>query len=260
MPPEKPTGRHRAYEHDDEFIRAWQWGDPVLRNITDLLMTAVRGRGGRALDVGCGSGRAAVALAVAGFQVEAVDLDPKVVAIAEAASRRLGVRVRYRDGDFAADGHGYADESYDVVACLEVLEHVEAWQQAVNNLVRVLKPGGLLFLTVPQDPRQFSVLDEYAGHLRRFHPQEVLGALAGLEVQAFSAGFPSFRMVTWIYDRGLQLAGRRHEPEALRGERGLAQLVPKAMYGLAKFDNLFNGLGWGTTLVVKAVKPLPQGC
>lgn len=249
------VGRHRAYDLDDGFIRAWQWGDPILRNITDLLLASARGRSGRALDVGCGSGRAAVALAQAGFWVDALDVDPRVIAIAQDASWRLGVPVNYRVADFTAERDDYPEACYDLVACLEVLEHVEAWREALATLVRVLKPGGLLFLSVPHDPKQFSVLDEYAGHLRRFEQHEILGALDGLQVQSSMAGYPSFRAITWVYDRALRISGHRHAPEALRRQRGLGLLVSRLMYGLSKLDNAFGDLGWGTTLVVRAVKP-----
>jgi len=250
------TGRHKAYQLDEATIEAWQWGDPVLRHVTNLLLRAVQGRTGRALDVGCGTGRAAVALARAGFSVDALDIDPKVVAIAEVVSERLGVRVSYRVADLAAQRKDYPDDTYDVVVCMEVLEHVPAWQQMVSELRRVLKPGGLLFLSVPHDPRQFSVLDEYAGHLRRFRREEILGALQRMEADACTIGFPSFRAITWLYDRTLRLSGRPHRPEELRRRRGLGALAPKIIYGLCHVDNLFNGLGWGTTLVVRARKPM----
>ncbi len=77
----------------------------------------------------------------------------------------------------------FSDESFDVVICSEVLEHVPSYQQLIDELVRVLKPGGRLSLSVPKFlPERICWLlsDEYpefAGHVRIFKGSELKEAV-----------------------------------------------------------------------------------
>ncbi len=63
--------------------------------------------------------------------------------------------------------------SFDCVLCSEVLEHVSDDQMAVAELRRVLKPGGVLIVTVPYQKRLWAEDDQYVGHVRRYDPGEL---------------------------------------------------------------------------------------
>ncbi len=63
--------------------------------------------------------------------------------------------------------------SFDCVLCSEVLEHIPDDQKAVAELRRVLKPGGMLIVTVPYQKRLWAEDDEYVGHVRRYDPGEL---------------------------------------------------------------------------------------
>ncbi len=86
--------------------------------------------------------------------------------------------------------------SFDSVLCSEVLEHVPDDQKAVAELRRVLKPGGVLIVTVPYQKRFWAEDDEYVGHIRRYDSGE-------LEQKLLSCGFRSIRTykLSGIFER-----------------------------------------------------------
>lgn len=101
--------------------------------------------GGRVLEVGCGRGIGAeIILDVFGAtQVDAFDLDPRMVALAEARLAHRNDRVRLWAGDVTAIEA--ADATYDAVFDFGIIHHVPDWQAAIREVHRVLKPGGRLF-------------------------------------------------------------------------------------------------------------------
>jgi len=247
----------KVYGLSSDTIERHQCGDPLLRHLTDKILKLVDLPGGRALEVGCGAGRIAIALARRGFQVDGLDVVPRVVEQAAQLAAAAGVDARFFVADFTKSDPRFPDETYDLVVCSEVLEHVEPWREVVGNIARVLKPGGLLVLTTPNDPAQFSVLDEYAGHVRRFRWEELHSGLGRFAVvKAFTVGFPLTRALHWTYTRvALPLLFKEHSPERMWQEGSLYQRVgAQATYRLAQIDDLFNSLKLGTTWVVKARK------
>lgn len=112
------------------------------------------------LDAGCGSGRTMEDLADYG-QVHGVELDPAVADIAGA--RGVGeVRVG------RLEHLPYDDSMFDLVTCLDVLEHVEDDRTALGELRRVCKPGGWLLLAVPAYQALWSLHDRVNHHYRRY--------------------------------------------------------------------------------------------
>ena len=105
--------------------------------------------GARVLEVGCGAGYG-TELILTRFdadRVDAIDLDPAMVARARRRLARFGDRVRLAVGDMtdlraALDA---ADASYDAVFDFAIIHHVEDWRAAVAEIARVLRPGGRFF-------------------------------------------------------------------------------------------------------------------
>ncbi len=120
----------------------------VQRRVEAPLLARLGGRveGGRALEVGCGRGVGTeIVLDVFGVaHVDAVDLDPDMVALAR---RRLGRRPRDRwdvtVGDVTAVDA--PDDHYDAVFDFGIIHHVPVWTDALAEIRRVLKPGGRFF-------------------------------------------------------------------------------------------------------------------
>ncbi|HEX8193213.1 MAG TPA: bifunctional 2-polyprenyl-6-hydroxyphenol methylase/3-demethylubiquinol 3-O-methyltransferase UbiG [Allosphingosinicella sp.] len=101
-------------------------------------------KGRRAADVGCGAGLLAEPLARLGAEVTAVDAAPENIAAARIHAEGQGLEIDYRVG-----GVETLTGAYDLVTCLEVLEHVAEPRGFVSGLARILAPDGLLILSTP---------------------------------------------------------------------------------------------------------------
>ncbi len=133
-------------------------------------------RGASILDVGCGTGGNLAFLERYG-EVSGCDC-------AQEAIRYCRIR-GYGDVRLAdICDLPYDDCSFDLVTCLDVLEHIPLDTLAFEEMARVIKPQGFLLLTVPANPRLYSSFDCVSGHLRRYTAQEMkeLGRRNGLRV------------------------------------------------------------------------------
>jgi len=87
------------------------------------------------LDVGTGTGRAAIALAKAGARVTAVDASSEMLDVARSRAASAGVKITFEPGD--AHALPFADRSFDATVSLRVLMHTPGWAQALSELCRV---------------------------------------------------------------------------------------------------------------------------
>jgi 2-polyprenyl-6-hydroxyphenyl methylase/3-demethylubiquinone-9 3-methyltransferase len=110
-------------------------------------VAAVGGRP-RVLDVGCGDGRITGLVAATGAQVTGVDPSEVALGRARAAHPELPFLAPAKDGSLP-----FADSSFDVVVCINVLEHVADTQRLMSEARRVLGPGGRLAVAVPYHGR-----------------------------------------------------------------------------------------------------------
>jgi 2-polyprenyl-6-hydroxyphenyl methylase/3-demethylubiquinone-9 3-methyltransferase len=111
--------------------------------------------GGRVLDVGCGGGLLAEGLTRAGARVTAVDLAPAMIEVARLHAAEAGLGIDYRVAA-AADLAAAEPAAFDVVTCMELLEHVPEPALMVSSLARLLRPGGALFVsTINRNLRSF---------------------------------------------------------------------------------------------------------
>lgn len=101
--------------------------------------------GKRALDVGCGAGLLCEPLARLGAAVTGLDAAPANIVAAADHAARSGLVIDYRAGGIES----LAEPAFDLVTCMEVIEHVEEPALFVSHLARMLRPGGLLVLSTP---------------------------------------------------------------------------------------------------------------
>ena len=101
--------------------------------------------GMRLFDAGCGYGGLMVAGARRGLEVHGVDLNPKLVAGAQARLRAWDLSGYPQVGNLLK--LPYANEQFDLVTCQDVFDHLPAWEDTLREFKRVLKPGGALWLT-----------------------------------------------------------------------------------------------------------------
>ena len=111
--------------------------------------------GKRVVDIGCGGGILAEAIAKKGATVTGIDLSEKALKVADLHSLESGVAVRYElisAEDLAAREAG----QYDVVTCMEMLEHVPDPSAVVKACATLVKPGGhVFFSTLNRNPKSY---------------------------------------------------------------------------------------------------------
>lgn len=117
-------------------------------------------RPARILDAGCGSGRTMKELVDYG-EVSGLELDPDAAEMAR--GRGLGEVITGRLEEMP-----WADASFDLITCLDVIEHTPDDGPALRELLRVCRPGGFLLVTVPAYPALWSRHDEANHHFRRY--------------------------------------------------------------------------------------------
>lgn len=152
---------HQSPENTDprELARfsgqAARWWDPkgplqALHDINPLRVGYIREKSGisgqKILDAGCGGGILSEALAAAGANVTGIDFSEAVLAAAREHARASGIDVKYRQTgaeSFVREFPG----AFDVVACMELLEHVPNPASIVSACAALVKPGGHVFFS-----------------------------------------------------------------------------------------------------------------
>jgi 2-polyprenyl-6-hydroxyphenyl methylase/3-demethylubiquinone-9 3-methyltransferase len=112
-------------------------------------------RGKQVLDVGCGGGLLSEGMAAMGARVTGIDLSDKALGVARLHLLESGQQVDYRQigAEELADAQ---PASFDVVTCLEMLEHVPDPASTVRACARLVKPGGQVFLsTISRNPKAY---------------------------------------------------------------------------------------------------------
>jgi SAM-dependent methyltransferase len=170
-----------------------------------------------------------------GFEVTSADASGVAV---EVLRRRLAGDVQQAN----VSALPFADSSFDGAVLGEVLEHIEDDRAALTELRRVLRPGGVLALSVPANPGLFGPSDEWAGHVRRYSRRDLLDACtdAGLTVESCLAwGFPFSRLYhRHVYERYLD----RHGPARPGGRH---RPLVAAVGAVLQLDRLFVGVERG---------------
>jgi 2-polyprenyl-6-hydroxyphenyl methylase/3-demethylubiquinone-9 3-methyltransferase len=98
------------------------------------------------LDVGCGGGIFSEALAKAGAMVTGIDLSEVSIQVAQRHAKAQGIEIDYHYEDIEDFSHEHAG-TFDVVTCMEMLEHVPQPARIVAACARVLRPGGSAFFS-----------------------------------------------------------------------------------------------------------------
>ena len=146
-------------------------------------------------DVGCGTGFVLAGLAKQYPTLKLTGTDFYPQALAHTAQRLPDVKLHQGDilaGDFS--------ETFDVVGCFDVLEHIPDDQGALGRLAARVRPGGGLILTVPQHRALWSVADEIGHHCRRYERAELVEKVcaAGFEVLAVTSFVSLLLPFLWL--------------------------------------------------------------
>ncbi|HSH49735.1 MAG TPA: bifunctional 2-polyprenyl-6-hydroxyphenol methylase/3-demethylubiquinol 3-O-methyltransferase UbiG [Halomonas sp.] len=183
-----------------------RWWDPdgefkPLHQINPLRLDFIDARSGlagrRVLDVGCGGGILSESMAHRGAVVTGIDMGEAPLEVARLHAEQAGVEVEYRRISVEEMAEAHAGE-FDVVTCLEMLEHVPDPASAVRACAQLVKPGGQVFFsTINRNPKAYALAvigAEYVlgmlprgthDYQRFIRPSELAGWCrdAGLEVR-----------------------------------------------------------------------------
>ena len=143
---------HRWWDTESEFRPLHQINPLRLAWIDDIVPLA----GKRVLDIGCGGGILADAMARKGAEVLGIDLAGKALKVAQLHALEAQTRgVRYREVS-AETLAAEQPESFDVVTCMEMLEHVPDPSSVVRACATLVKPGGhVFFSTINRNAKAF---------------------------------------------------------------------------------------------------------
>lgn len=189
---------------------AAHWWDPegplkTLHGMNPLRLRFIKDRvdlaGLKVLDVGCGGGLLAEAMTEAGAAVTGIDLAHEALLVARLHAIENGLAIDYRETAVEDLAQGEAAGTFDVVTCLEMLEHVPDPSSVVLACARLVKPGGFVFFsTINRTPKAWltaivggeyllNVLPRGTHEYARFiRPSELAAWMraAGLETTAIS--------------------------------------------------------------------------
>lgn len=125
----------------------------------------------KVLDVGCGGGILSEALAQRGADVTGIDMGDAPLGVAKLHQLESGLSINYQKStaeDFAKEH----ENSFDIVTCLEMLEHVPDPSSVINACAKMVKPGGTVFFsTINRNPKAFLLAIVGAEYVLRMLPR-----------------------------------------------------------------------------------------
>lgn len=205
-------------------------------------------RGLRILNAGCGSGELCWRLARLGHHVVGIDPESSYVEIA----RHHPWRMPESDCSFTVctieSYSGVGD--FDCVISTDVLEHIENDHAALDKMLKLIKPGGLVLLTVPAGMWLYGYHDEQLGHYRRYSRHSLV-ELVKDQVDIFTVRYFGATLipVCLVFSKWL----RRPYPVAESGDRSRRPLVSRVLAAMLRVDGKLP-LPLGTSLLLHGVK------
>jgi 2-polyprenyl-6-hydroxyphenyl methylase / 3-demethylubiquinone-9 3-methyltransferase len=153
--------------------------------------------GKRVLDIGCGGGILAEAMAARGARVTAIDMAAAPLAVAQIHLRESGLEVEYLKA--TAESHaGERAGQYDLVTCLEMLEHVPDPARVVAACSQLVRPGGRVFFsTINRNPKAWVMAIFGAEYVLRLLPRGT---------HEYAKLIRPSELAEWIRAAGLELA------------------------------------------------------
>jgi 2-polyprenyl-6-hydroxyphenyl methylase/3-demethylubiquinone-9 3-methyltransferase len=201
---------------------AREWWDPhgpfaPLHVMNPVRLDYVDERAGlagkRVLDVGCGGGLLAEAMALRGARVTGIDLGEAAIEAARAHAAESGVAVDYRREavESVAEREPHA---FDIVTCMELLEHVPDPDALVGGCARLVRPGGQVFFsTITRNPKSYLLAVVAAEYVLNLLPRGTHDYARFIRPSELDA---------WARHHALRLedlTGMRYDPLARRCDR-----------------------------------------
>ena len=142
---------HKWWDETSEFKPLHQI-NPLRLN---FIASKVDLSSAKVLDVGCGGGILSESLAKKGAKVTGIDQGENVIKIAKLHMKESNLNIDYKQLNIE-DYFKINDEKFDVITCLEMLEHVPDPSSIINKCAALIKPGGTIFFsTINRNPKSF---------------------------------------------------------------------------------------------------------
>lgn len=189
---------------------------------------------GDLLEIGSGAGALLQELSSLGFRCRALE--------SSAEARELIQKISTADLAIHAEPDSAWNENFDYILAFEVLEHIEQDAQALEQWCSWLRPGGALLISVPAHQKHWTIVDEWAGHFRRYDERGLSKKLIDngfTIVEVFYYGYPLKNLLLpirkWIVKRALAKAEKRKasSPKA-RPSAAIARAERTARSGIQK--------------------------
>jgi SAM-dependent methyltransferase len=227
-------------------IEGWHFWFAGRRALVDRLVARHVPPGRRTvLDVGCGTGSM---LGAVDAHSVGVDLRPEGL---HATRRALpGARLVQADGVRLP----FRDASFDVALLLDVLEHADD-RRLLDEVCRVLRPGGILVVTVPAMPWLWSYRDEAGGHRRRYTRRSLTQLLSEATLVVREMRYYQFFLFPLVVAARLFAP---HSPRPRDLEDRAAPLLNAALTGINRLEARLGDLirwPWGSSLAAVCLRP-----
>lgn len=198
---------------------------------------------GEILEVGCGIGNFTSTLVNYG-QVWAIDINNEYI---EKTKDKVKGKARVGFGDIEKGKYFFPSRKFDVIVCLNVLEHIKDDAAAGNNLYQLLRKGGKLILLAPAHWFLYGEIDRSIGHFRRYNKRGLIKQLGGVGFKVTWS-----RNINFLGALGWFITGRILKKEKVDGK------AIKIFNLIAPFflspEDLFEP-PIGTSILVVAKKP-----
>jgi SAM-dependent methyltransferase len=195
------------------LIRQHPWWQARARLVLAILEQHAITPPARVLDAGCGWGVTLETLEERGYRASGLDISRQALDRLDRPDRQLIEADLTGPLGRAAVVHS----GFDAVLALDVIEHLDDDGAALASLGRLVRPGGLVIVSVPALPELFSEFDQAQGHRRRYHPEALRRAFRGTDL--------AIEQLVWWGSWLVPLfrARRRRSPR-------LANQTPEAIY------------------------------
>jgi dolichyl-phosphate beta-glucosyltransferase len=250
-----PINPRAKYMGPDEYrymydLEEYHWWFVSRRNLIISMNKSLDISSPSILDIGCGTGGNLQEFAKLG---NSFGLDASMQAVEFCKKRGLKNVI-----ECSAEKIAYRDNTFDVITCLDVLEHLPDPVEALREMKRVLKDSGKIIITVPAFRILWSQHDDALGHLRRYERESLICDLTEAGFQIEKMGFLYF--LSFFAVAPIRLI-RKFLVPGIKLRSDTTTLPPKPLNEFMKF--LFNieirlsrkfGLPFGTTLYAVACK------
>ncbi len=219
-PPAVPEGFDTSsHEGFYEYYKKQSESAATLQRFADtaeVVMRVHRGAGGKegtldVLDIGCGAGAQSPFWAGKGHRYRGVDINAPLIQLAQqrAAERRSGAMFQVA----SATALPFADASFDICLVPELLEHIEDWSSCLSEAARVLRPGGVMYISTSnwmcpvQDEFNLPGYSWYPAFVKRYVVRRARtdwGAVANFAKYPAVHWFSFYRLRRFLAARGFE--------------------------------------------------------